>query len=211
MEILEHMTYPGTDIAYVLAKILKRINVYTASRLADEGVTDLAPTHGAIFVTLYNDGPQSMVALSEKIGCSKSTITTLIRKLETLGYVRREPDRADKRSSIVHLTEKGFRCRVIFGRIALELVDKFWGNKSPKDIKKIDGELLYILHMLEWCGCFAPEWLRPRKYRPYNHQSRFRPTSASELFRPHFWCRRCIGPAFCNCRFPVSGLCGWLS
>ena len=150
MEILEHMTYPGTDIAYVLAKILKRINVYTASRLADEGVTDLAPTHGAIFVTLYNDGPQSMVALSEKIGCSKSTITTLIRKLETLGYVRREPDRADKRSSIVHLTEKGFRCRVIFGRIALELVDKFWGNKSPKDIKKIDGELLYILHMLEF-------------------------------------------------------------
>lgn len=139
------MMIPGNDIAYVIAKLRKKINGYFLSRLADEGITDLIPSHGDIFIILYHDGPQPMLALSEKINRNKSTMTALIRKLENLGYVKREASAIDKRSSIVHLTEKGFRFRVIFEQISIELIDRIWSGKTPKERRKIDEELKCML------------------------------------------------------------------
>lgn len=142
------MTIPGTDIASLIAKLRNKINGYIMSRLSDEGISGLAPSHGAIFIVLYHDGPQPMLALSEKINRDKSTVTVLIRKLESLGYVKREPDAADGRSSIIHLTEKGFKFRAVFERISNELIDKIWGDSSPKERRMLDGELKKMLERL---------------------------------------------------------------
>jgi len=138
----------GTDIASTIARLRNKINAYLISRLADEGITGLAPSHGAIFITLYHDGPQPMQALSDKINRDKSTMTVLIRKLETLGYVTREADVADGRSSIIHLTEKGFRFRATFEQISNELIDRIWGDTSPKERRKLDEELKRMVERL---------------------------------------------------------------
>ena len=142
------MTIPGTDIASVIAKLRNKINGYIIARLADEGISGLAPSHGAIFIALYHDGPQPMLALSEKINRDKSTLTVLVRKLEALGYVKREPDAADRRSSIIHLTEKGFKFRATFERISDELIDRIWGQTPPKERRKLDEELKRMLERL---------------------------------------------------------------
>ena len=142
------MTIPGTDIANLIAKLRNKINGYIISRLADEGVTGLAPSHGSIFIVLYHDGPQPMLALSEKINRDKSTMTVLIRKLESLGYVEREPDPADGRSSIIHLTEKGFKFRVTFEQISNELIERIWGDTPAKERRKLDEELKRMLERL---------------------------------------------------------------
>ncbi|UQZ87779.1 transcriptional regulator [Deltaproteobacteria bacterium Smac51] len=142
------MTIPGTDIANIIAKLRNKINNFIISRLADEGITGLAPSHGAIFLVLYHDGPQPMLALSDKINRDKSTMTVLIRKLEALGYVKREPDAVDKRSSIIHLTEKGFKFRATFEQISNELIDRIWGDTLPKERSRLDQELKRMIERL---------------------------------------------------------------
>lgn len=139
------MNVPGTDIGHIIGQLRSRISGFIVARLAEEGVTGLAPSHGAIFIALYHDGPQSMQALSEKIGRDKSTMTVLIRKLEALGYVTREPDAADRRSSIIHLTEKGFRFRALFERISGELVEKIWGDTPPRERRRLSEDLKAML------------------------------------------------------------------
>ncbi len=139
------MKNPGSDIADIIGKLRHKINGYIISRLADEGISGLAPSHGAIFMVLYHEGPQPMLALSEKINRDKSTLTVLIRKLEALGYVRREPDAADRRSFTIHLTEEGFKFRATFERISNELIDRIWGDTPPKDRRKLSEELTRML------------------------------------------------------------------
>lgn len=142
------MAYPGRDVANVIAKLHNKINRYILSRLADEGITGLTLAHGAIFISLYHHGPQTMRSLSEKINRNKSSVTILTRKLESLGYVRRELDVLDKRSSIIHLTESGFRFRGTFEQISTDLIDRIWNDKSPRERKKIEEELMYMLERL---------------------------------------------------------------
>ena len=142
------MAIPGGDIADIIAQLRGRINNYIISRLAEEGVTGLAPSHGAIFIALYHEGPQPMLALSEKIRRDKSTMTVLIRKLETLGYVKREPDPNDKRSFIIHLTEKGFRFRALFEGVSEELLERIWGDTAPKERRRLGTELRRMLERL---------------------------------------------------------------
>ena len=139
------MNRPGSQIASLIAQLRGRINAFLLSRLAEEGITGLAPSHGAIFVVLFHDGPQPMMALSEKIRRDKSTLTVLVRKLENLGYVRREPDGADKRVSIIHLTEKGLQFQALFESISGELIDKIWGETPLEERRAIDDTLKKML------------------------------------------------------------------
>ncbi|MDL2259890.1 MarR family transcriptional regulator [Deltaproteobacteria bacterium OttesenSCG-928-K17] len=142
------MGYPGNDAANVIAELRNKINNFILSRLSDAGITGLTLSHGAIFTSIYLYGPQTMQSLSKNINRNKSTVTILTRKLESRGYVRREKDMLDKRSSIIHLTEKGFRFREVFDQISNELVDRLWGDKSPRERRRFEDELKSMLERL---------------------------------------------------------------
>ncbi|UQZ87695.1 MarR family transcriptional regulator [Deltaproteobacteria bacterium Smac51] len=142
------MNNSGHNIAHLISNLRGGINEFILARLADEGISNLAPSHGAIFVVLYNEGPQTMLSLSEKINRDKSTLTVLVRKLEALGYVERESDEADKRVSIISLTEKGQRFRAVFEEISKELVEKIWGGTPDKERCEITEELKRMLERL---------------------------------------------------------------
>jgi DNA-binding MarR family transcriptional regulator len=45
--------------------------------------------------------------LSDALGCEPPSVTLMTRKLEASGYIRRKPAPADKRASIVELTDGG--------------------------------------------------------------------------------------------------------
>jgi DNA-binding MarR family transcriptional regulator len=127
------MMKKGNDIANIIANLRNRANAFIMAELAKEGITELVPSHGAILVALYENGPQPMKAICERVNRDKSTLTVLVRKLEALDYVKREPDEKDNRSTILHLTEKGIAFRSIFERISEELCDRMWGDSSDNE------------------------------------------------------------------------------
>lgn len=53
-----------------------------------------------------NDG-QTIGAIAERLALESSTITPLVKRLESAGFVRRERNPQDERQVIVTLTEKG--------------------------------------------------------------------------------------------------------
>ena len=130
------MMNPNKDVANTISNLRNRFNAFIMDRLAEEGITELVPSHGAVLVVLYKEGPQPMKAICEAVNRDKSTLTVLVRKLEALGYVRREPDEKDSRVSIIHLTEKGVAFQPLFERISLELNRKIWGN-TPEDEREV--------------------------------------------------------------------------
>lgn len=68
---------------------------------------DLAVMGYVILTTLKRHGATHAGALIEALGMDKSLLSRQLRTLEELGLVERTPDPADKRSSILTLTEFG--------------------------------------------------------------------------------------------------------
>jgi DNA-binding MarR family transcriptional regulator len=82
-----------------------------ASLLAPLG---LHPGQEALLLELARTGPMIQAQLSEALGCEPPSVTLMTRKLEASGHVRREPAPADRRASIVDLTDSG---RALAGQI----------------------------------------------------------------------------------------------
>jgi DNA-binding MarR family transcriptional regulator len=62
-------------------------------------------------VALWEEENQTVSSLGEKLFLESNTLTPLLKKLEAMGYVRRQRDPADERQVVVSLTDAGRRLR----------------------------------------------------------------------------------------------------
>ena len=58
-------------------------------------------------VALWEEDNQTVSSLGEKLFLESTTLTPLLKKLEAMGYVRRQRDAADERQVVVSLTDAG--------------------------------------------------------------------------------------------------------
>lgn len=58
-------------------------------------------------IALYEEGGQTVSGLGEKLFLESNTLTPILKKLESMGYVSRQRDSVDERQVRVGLTEQG--------------------------------------------------------------------------------------------------------
>jgi DNA-binding MarR family transcriptional regulator len=80
------------------------IAAYLDRALAGGRITQ-AEAH--VLAQLHRRGPTSMAELQHEFGHKRSTLTSVIDRLESREYVRREINPADRRSFIIRLTRAG--------------------------------------------------------------------------------------------------------
>ncbi|MFE5029196.1 MarR family winged helix-turn-helix transcriptional regulator [Streptomyces sp. NPDC056656] len=68
---------------------------------------DLEPAAYGLLARLEECGRQRATELAAYVGVGKATMSRQLRALEDLGLVAREPDPADGRAWLVHLTDEG--------------------------------------------------------------------------------------------------------
>jgi DNA-binding MarR family transcriptional regulator len=72
--------------------------------LAELGVTY---TQWITIIALWENDKQTVNSLGEKLFLESNTLTPILKKLESLGYLRRQRDTKDERQVIVSLTDAG--------------------------------------------------------------------------------------------------------
>lgn len=72
-------------------------NRFILAELEKAGLGDIVPSHGDILVRLLSCEACNMSELARQVRRTKSTVTTLVEKLERNGYVLRMPDPEDSR------------------------------------------------------------------------------------------------------------------
>jgi len=62
-------------------------------------------------IALWEDNNQTVSGLGEKLFLESNTLTPILKKLEAMGYLRRQRDPEDERQVRVGLTDAGFNLR----------------------------------------------------------------------------------------------------
>ncbi|SFR69037.1 transcriptional regulator, MarR family [Agromyces sp. CF514] len=94
------------DLGMLTARLLFRVQHELTASLPEREHTDLKPKHGAILAYLDAEGSRA-TDLARFSGQHKQVIGTLVDELVELGYVRREPDPADRRAKLIVPTDRG--------------------------------------------------------------------------------------------------------
>ena len=82
-----------------------------------------------------------MKDLAALINKDKSTVTSLVNKLITLGYVEKKSDPGDNRITLIRLSQKGLSLKPGIIRISRKMNSQACRNLSDKDKNKL-AELL---------------------------------------------------------------------
>jgi MarR family transcriptional regulator, organic hydroperoxide resistance regulator len=89
--------------------------VYSAShafnRVYQPLLKDLGLTYPQFIalIVLWNEDGRTVGELGEKLFLQSNTLTPMLKRLESLGYIRRSRDSADERQVRVHVTATGRR------------------------------------------------------------------------------------------------------
>lgn len=74
-----------------------------------------------------------MGEMATRIRRDKSTVTTLVDKLVTLGYAEKQTSASDGRVTNVRLTEEGLGLKPLFDEISDELLETVYKGFSPEE------------------------------------------------------------------------------
>jgi DNA-binding MarR family transcriptional regulator len=94
------------DLGVLATRLLLGIEGELSRRTAEQGFDDLRPRHGAVLAYLDEDGLR-LTDLTRIAGRNKQTIAAIVDELETLGYIYRADDPADRRAKLIMPTERG--------------------------------------------------------------------------------------------------------
>ena len=96
-----------------------------------------------VMLALWEQAPLSVKDLSRLLQLDPGTLSPLLKRLEAVGYVRRERDRHDERQLSVTLTQSGKALRADAERIPPTVVQRL--DMDLSDLQQMHGMLTEVI------------------------------------------------------------------
>ena len=101
---------------FLLAKVHHLAGRIFTRMLKAHGITEINPAQGRILFALWQEDGISIHALARRTALGKSTLTSMLDRLERLGFIRRERDAQDRRKILIWRTEKDRAYQAAYAR-----------------------------------------------------------------------------------------------
>lgn len=109
-----------------------RNNWFKISRYYNQRASeyDMSFSWGFILLNVEKEGTPS-TSLGPKMGMEPTSLSRTLKNMEDSGLIYRQPDKIDKRKSLVFLTEEGVEKRKIAKKVVLDFNQELY-DKLPK-------------------------------------------------------------------------------
>lgn len=115
---------------YLLAKVCRAHRGNIGALLSGAG---LHVGQEMVLLELWKEDGLKGSELADRLGVEPPTITRMLRRMESCGFVERRPDPADARSFRVYLTDKARDLEEPVARIWEEVEEKALNGISPEE------------------------------------------------------------------------------
>ena len=117
--------------------------------LAESGIGAFNGAQGRILYVLWQADGIPIVELSNKTGLAKTTLTSMLDRMERSDLIRRTYNKSDRRQVIITLTDKASGLRAEYNRVSDEMSEIFYQGFQDEEIERFESDLIRILHNLE--------------------------------------------------------------
>ena len=118
------------------------------NRLLKEHGIEFNSAQGRILFVLWERDGIPITELAQATKLSKSTLTSMLDRLEEAGHLRREPSPNDRRVTLITLTERNKLLREKYDRVSEEMTELFYEGFTPEEVTTFEDYLRRILENL---------------------------------------------------------------
>ncbi|MBI5870992.1 MAG: MarR family transcriptional regulator [Actinobacteria bacterium] len=134
---------------FLIAKIHQAAGRIFSKKLKAYKINQINPAQGRILFVLWQDNNISIQELARKTSLSKSSLTSMLDRLEEAGQIRRIPSDEDRRKIVIQLTNEDQKMFDSYTKVSKEMSELFYKGFSSDEIKRFEGSLALILSNLE--------------------------------------------------------------
>ena len=117
--------------------------------LRESGVDIFNGAQGRILYVLWEQGTMTITQLGKLTSLAKTTLTSMLDRMEAGGLVERIPDRQNRRQIFISATEKANEYRVKYDWISDRMSESFYRGFTEDEITGFENQLRRIIQNLE--------------------------------------------------------------
>ncbi len=117
-------------------------------RLASRGYPDIRPSHSAVFANL-GLGAVRVTELAKRARVTQQAMGKMLKELERMGYVVRDPDPSDRRAIEIHLTQRGIELAADSLQVVDEVYALYAAKIGAKKLSELEERLREAVGLLE--------------------------------------------------------------
>lgn len=137
-----------TNGGFLISKI-KQIQGRVFEKLLNEhGISEFNGAQGRILFVLWEKDGITASELSQKTGLAKTTLTSMLDRLEEMGHIRRTSSQNDRRALKIVLTPEARMLEDKYNSVSDEMNDIFYGGFNDEEILAFETYLGKVLKNL---------------------------------------------------------------
>ena len=117
--------------------------------LRESGVDVFNGAQGRILYVLWEHGTMTITEIGRLTSLAKTTLTSMLDRMEAGGLVERIPDRQNRRQIFVAATGKANEYRAKYDWISDRMSEIFYGGFTDEEITAFENQLRKIIQNLE--------------------------------------------------------------
>lgn len=134
---------------YLINQIQKISSRKFNELLKEKNIDEFNGSQGVILYSLWNNKELTIKEIGKITGLAKTSLTSMLDRMEEKGLIRRKDNSEDKRSIKIMLTDKAKELEKDYNDISNKMSNIFYKTFSDKEINEIENYLERIISNLE--------------------------------------------------------------
>ena len=116
--------------------------------LSEAGIAEFNGAQGKILYVLWQKDQMPIVELSHSTSLAKSTLTSMLDRMEERGLLERIPSDTDRRQINIRLTDRARALQTDYERVSERMNECYYKGFEDEEIAQFESMLLRVLENL---------------------------------------------------------------
>jgi DNA-binding MarR family transcriptional regulator len=132
---------------FLIAKIHQLSGRIFAKKLKEYDI-EINPAQGRIMFVLWREDEIPIHELARKTSLGKSTLTSMLDRLEEMGFIIRVPTKQDRRKILIKRTEKDKSFQELYIQVSQDMTTLYYNGFNASEIDQFEAYLRRIFNNL---------------------------------------------------------------
>lgn len=130
---------------FLIAKIHQVAGRIFARKLKEHDIDEINPAQGRIMFVLWREDGISINELAKRTALKKSTLTSMLDRLEATGHLERVPSPSDRRQILIKRTAKDMALEDVYIAASQDMTKLFYKGFTAAEVSRFEKDLQRIL------------------------------------------------------------------